>query len=944
MARTSGDRVSVNRSSTVTTINTTCPYCGVGCGVTAQTLNAPVAATAHPLPLVSVTGDKRHPANFGKLCAKGAALAETLTSELSVGSRLLTPRLYGVDSTWPDALDTVATRFADTIKKYGPDSVAFYVSGQLLTEDYYVVNKLVKGYIGTANIDTNSRLCMASSVAGHQRAFGSDTVPNTYRDLELADVIVLTGSNLAWCHPIVFQRILAEKERRPALQIVVIDPRRTMTAQQADLHLAIAPGTDRHLFNGLLGALYRGGHCDLDFIDQHTTGFADCLQHLPSFASVGKLTGLDQASIDRLYSLYATTAKVVTVFSQGVNQSETGTDTVNSIINVHLATGRVGKPGSGPLSITGQPNAMGGREVGGLANMLAAHMPIGNARHRSLVQSFWNSPRIATQPGLKAVDLFDAVSNGTIRALWIMATNPVDSMPMADTVAAALSDIPFLAVSDVTDQTDTAKYAHALLPAQAWGEKDGTVTNSERRISRQRRLVKPVGDAMPDWWMVCEVAKRMGYADGFDFDNAATVFREHAALSGAGNNGTRDFDISGCATITNDEYAQLAPFQWPLTDKPNLAANEPTADTEKRFFASGQFYHDDGLARFVIPVTDSDKQPSPLNTDRCPSSRYPLILNTGRCRDQWHTMTRTGHLPALTGHLCEPFVEINPKDAAACQLEDACIARVSSHVGDVLVRALITERQQAGCVFVPMHWSQQFSGNARIDAVIDGQVDPVSGQPALKRQPVSVSPWSPKSYAFGVFAEKPDISVLTNDADYYWAMVPVSGGWRAEFASRLPPAALIKTLRLLADKQGHGVAAYVNYDDGAAQSYRVARYTDTVNGANRLVYAMFIAAAPVAVARSFVADLLQRTDIKVHQRQQVLASQAPIGQPDKGAIVCSCQSVGVRQITTAIRDGCDSLVALGEKLNAGMTCGSCRGELSSLLAQHRKPAHVEVAH
>ncbi len=927
-------------------INTTCPYCGVGCGVTARTglpgYSGAVVSSAQDAdseqPLLFVSGDQQHPANYGKLCAKGAALAATLDSELSIEGRLLRPQVDGQDADWSEALDRVASEFSKTIERYGRESVAFYVSGQLLTEDYYAVNKLVKGYIGTANIDTNSRLCMASSVAGHHRAFGSDTVPNTYRDLELADAVVLTGSNLAWCHPVLFQRILAEKEKRPALQIVVIDPRRTMTAEQADLHLAINPGSDRHLFNGLLGALHRGGHCDRHFVDAHTTGFEECLNELLPEPSIALLTGLDHEHLSRFYSLFASTEKVVTVFSQGVNQSETGTDTVNSIINVHLATGRIGKPGAGPLSITGQPNAMGGREVGGLANMLAAHMSIDDPSHRSLVQSFWRSPHIARQPGLKAVDLFDAVAKGQIRALWIMATNPVDSVPLADSVATALANIPFLVVSDVTANTDTAHYADVLLPAQAWGEKEGTVTNSERRISRQRRLARPMGEAKPDWWTICEVAGRMGFADGFRFDSAADIFREHAALSGIDNSGTRDFNISGCAAITDDQYEQMLPFQWPQAEcLPDTSdAQMPTG--EKRFFADGRFYHHDGRARFVWSKADDGEVTS---THRQLSRRYPLVLNTGRCRDQWHTMTRTGYLPALTTHLCEPFVEVHPEDAARCRLFDAGIASVNSHVGNVLVRVLITERQRAGSVFVPMHWTQEFSGKARIDAVIDSRVDPVSGQPSLKRQPVAVSEWPARSYAFGVFRNKPDVSLLSDKEELYWAAVPVPGGWRAEFASPLSPAELTQDLRQMTDAAYGAASDCLTYDDVAAQTYRFAQFNHQSqhpnHGDNTLNFALFVSAEPVAVARTYVIDCLQLAEPTDEQRFQVLASQTPTDQPDKGAIVCSCQSVGVLQITQAIHDGCRSLTALGDKVQAGITCGSCRGELSSLLALHEGP-------
>ncbi|MEP3304120.1 MAG: molybdopterin-dependent oxidoreductase, partial [Roseibium sp.] len=502
------------------TVKTTCPYCGVGCGVLAN-----IAADGN----VTVKGDPDHPANFGRLCSKGSALAETL----SLSDRLLYPQIGGEQASWDQALDLIASKFAATIEEHGPDSVAFYVSGQILTEDYYVANKLMKGYIGSANIDTNSRLCMASSVAGHRRAFGSDTVPGTYEDLELADLIVLVGSNLAWCHPVVFQRIEAAKRKNPALRVVVVDPRRTATCELADLHLALKPDTDVALFNGLLSFLADIDGLDRSFIDQHTHGFEAALEAAGplDMVKVADQTGLSVHDLATFYTMVARTEKTVTVYSQGVNQSVVGTDKVNAIINTHLATGRIGRAGMGPFSITGQPNAMGGREVGGLANMLAAHMAIENPEHRQLVQDFWQSPDMARRQGFKAVDMFGAVRDGRIKAIWIMATNPVDSLPAADEVALALKHCPFVVVSDVSTEVDTLPYAHVSLPAAAWGEKNGTVTNSERRISRQRRFLDLPGEARADWRALCEVAKRMGFAEGFNYTGVDEVFAEHAALS-----------------------------------------------------------------------------------------------------------------------------------------------------------------------------------------------------------------------------------------------------------------------------------------------------------------------------------------------------------------------------------------------------------------------------
>ncbi|MEM9105589.1 MAG: molybdopterin-dependent oxidoreductase, partial [Pseudomonadota bacterium] len=531
---------------------TTCPYCGVGCGI---------IATRQPDGSVSIQGDPEHPANFGRLCSKGAALGETLDLE----GRLMHPQVDGQRADWDQALDLVAEKFSSTIAQHGPDSVAFYVSGQILTEDYYVANKLMKGFIGSGNIDTNSRLCMASSVAGHRRAFGTDTVPGVYEDLELADVIVLVGSNLLWCHPVLYQRIAAAKASRPGMRVVLIDPRRTKTADLADMHLAIAPDSDTALFVGLLAWLGQNSAIRNEWVEQHTNGIDDAmaLAERWSVAAVARETGLSHSDLEGFYALWTGHERVVTAYSQGVNQSVGGTDKVNAIINCHLATARIGRPGMGPFSLTGQPNAMGGRETGGLANMLAAHMDIENPADRDRVQRFWESPHVAGRAGLKAVDMFKAVADGRIKALWIMATNPAVSMPDASAVEAAIASCPFVVVSEVMAETDTARHADVKLPSLAWGEKDGTVTNSERRISRQRAFLSAPGEARADWWQMAEVAKRMGYQAAFDWIDSAAVFVEHAALTAFENQGMRDLDLSALVDLSKAEFEALEPFQWP---------------------------------------------------------------------------------------------------------------------------------------------------------------------------------------------------------------------------------------------------------------------------------------------------------------------------------------------------------------------------------------------
>ena len=879
----------------VVTTKTTCPYCGVGCGV---------LATPRADGTVDIKGDPDHPANFGRLCSKGSALGETL----ALDERLLYPEINNRKAGWGEALDLVAAKFTEAIREHGPDSVAFYASGQMLTEDYYAANKLMKGFIGTANIDTNSRLCMASSVAGHKRAFGSDTVPGTYEDLELADLIVLVGSNLAWCHPVLYQRIAAAKEQRPQMKIVLIDPRRTMSADIADLHLPIKPDGDVALFLGLLGHLATTGRMDERYVGAHVSGMDDAIAVAPDVENLPALTGLSSEALAQFFDLFANTEKVVTVFSQGVNQSASGTDKVNAIINCHLATGRIGRPGMGPFSVTGQPNAMGGREVGGLANMLAAHMEIENAEHRDIVQKFWRAPTIAASPGLKAVDMFNAVADGRIKALWIMASNPVDSLPDADAVLKAIKACPFVVVSEVSARTDTIVHATVKLPAAAWGEKDGTVTNSERRISRQRAFLPLPGDARPDWQHIAEVARRMGHGAAFGWRGPSEIFAEHAALSGKENGGTRDFDISAHAAISVAAYDGLRPFQWPLPADAAKTLNE-------RFFANGDFFTADRKAHAVAVLL-------PVHAVSLPE--YPLTLNTGRIRDQWHTMTRTGQSPRLSQHLAEPFCEIHPADASRLGITDASLVEVENQYGTVILRSLITLRQRPGSVFVPMHWSGEYASAARVDTLIAPVVDPLSGQPALKNVPVAVRPFAALQFGFAVLCERPkDISAP------YWALAKAAGGWRLELAFTTP----MEDIELFAHSLFTAAEAdqTINYRDAASGQDRVAVFRAT-----RLLGALFVGPQPVAVSRTMLANELKSEFSDVRARFRIIAGKTRAAQPDKGAIVCSCFSVGANEINAVIRSGqCCTVASVGEVLKAGTNCGSCRAEIGSMIHAHQ---------
>jgi assimilatory nitrate reductase catalytic subunit len=878
-------------------VKTTCPYCGVGCGV---------LANVAPDGKISVRGDPEHPANYGRLCSKGSALAETVGLE----ERLLFPEAFGRRESWDDALDLVASRFTQTIAEHGPDSVAFYVSGQLLTEDYYVANKLMKGFIGSGNIDTNSRLCMASSVAGHRRAFGSDTVPGCYEDLELADLVVLVGSNLAWCHPVLYQRIAAAKEKRPEMKMVVIDPRRTMTADIADLYLPIKPDGDVALFLGLLKYLAQSSSIDRAYIAAHTEGFHEAIRAAEATDAYGIIqrTGLSAAALDAFFALFAGTEKSVTVFSQGVNQSSSGTDKVNAIINCHLATGRIGKPGMGPFSVTGQPNAMGGREVGGLANALAAHMDIENATHRDRVQRFWGSPVIAAKSGLKAVDMFRAVADGRIKALWIMATNPVASMPDANHVEAAIRGCPFVVVSDVMAKTDTIRHAHVRLPAAAWGEKSGTVTNSERCISRQRPFLPLPGEARPDWWIVSEVAKRMGFGPSFDYSSPSDIFVEHARLSTFENDGTRSFDIGTYAEASAAVFEDLAPFQWPCPVK---------ATSQARFFADGRFFTGDGKARFV-PIESAAASRA--------SAAFPLTLNTGRVRDHWHTMTRTGKSPRLSQHFSEPYAELHPEDAARHGIGDADLVRVSTGLDAVLVRALISPRQKPGSIFVPMHWTDQFASKARIDALVPAITDAVSGQPASKNIAMRIERFAAATYGFAVLAQKPaDV-----DAEY-WALAKCNGGWRLElgFANQQNDWAGYAASLFDALPSAETIA----FHDVERGRYRFACYDG-----DRLAGALFLAPEPVVVSRDWVVEQLAAAHTGGPARFAVIAGRPGKGALDRGVTVCSCFGVGANEIAAAAVGGCTTVAAIGNVLQAGTNCGSCRAEIKNIIEAQRAQA------
>ncbi len=875
-------------------VRTTCPYCGVGCGVVA-TANSTGAA---------ISGDRDHPANFGRLCSKGSALGETLGQN----TRLLYPQIGETRVSWDDAIAHVADELTRVRQQYGPQAIAFYLSGQLLTEDYYVANKFAKGFIGTPHVDTNSRLCMASSVAGHKRAFGADVVPGNYEDLDTADLVVLAGSNTAWCHPILYQRIQKARQTR-GTKVINIDPRRTATSEGSDLHLGLTSGSDTCLWNGLLVYLTENGLIDEDYIASHTEGFAEAVsvarERAGSADKVALHTGLTSADVTAFYKLWASTPRVVTCYSQGVNQAIQGTDKVNAITNCHLATGRIGKEGAGPFSLTGQPNAMGGREVGGLANILAAHMGF-SASERDTVQRFWSAPNLVAGEGYKAVDMFDAIERGSIKALWVLGTNPAVSMPRADAVRKSLAKLEFLAVSEVVSANDTLPAATVRLPAHGWGEKDGTVTNSERRISRQRPFVAVAGEARADWWVLSRVAERMGYGGAFAYTSPAEIFCEHAALSGFENKGKRVFNISGLSSLTADAYSALQPVQWPVTNA--------SAGTE-RVFSDGQFATTSGRAQFVAVARSLD---GPATCDT-----WPFLLNTGRIRDQWHTMTRTGLVPRLSSHIPEPFAEINPADAARLGIEQNALVRIETVNGTATARAMVTDAISAGTVFVPIHWSGENSSGARMGALVHSAVDAISGQPDLKATPARVSPLEASCFGYFVTPSRAVPAGLMSQDVVYWARAVIQNGYVYTFAIDGPPALTRRIADELVSAEGR-----ISFSDDAAGVYRSADI-----GGDQVGAVVSLGPSPSAYPSAWLCSMLLRSNLTAPERRALLAGAMPDGSVDTTPVICVCNQVSAGRIAEAIAKGCRTTETVGKTCQAGTNCGSCLPEINQMLSQ-----------
>jgi ferredoxin-nitrate reductase len=678
---------------------TTCCYCGVGCGIVIQ---------KDKKGNITVEGDPSHPVNKGMLCSKGMNLHYTVNDH---SDRLLYPQMRYNKSlplervSWDTALERTAAVFRTFIGKYGPDSVAFYISGQCLTEEYYVINKLVKGFIGTNNIDSNSRLCMSSAVAAYKMALGEDTVPVSYEDIELADCFFVTGANPAWCHPILWRRVEAHKAANPDIRIIVADPRKTASCQSADLHLPIRPGTDIVLHHAIGRLLLEQGKIDKTFVAAHTEGF-DLYVETVSRRTITEAAGLcDVPETDiRLAADYIGNATAfISMWTMGLNQSVAAVSKILSLINLHLITGQIGKPGAGPFSLTGQPNAMGGREAGGLANLLPAHRNLSDPAHREEVRQFWGSPPISGRPGLMATEMFEALAEERLKAIWIVGTNPLVSLPDSRLAEQALRKAKFVVVQEISQKPETLAFADVILPAAAWSEKDGTMTNSERRITYLHKIGDAPGEALPDADIMCRFARRMGYA-GFDYTGSEEIFREHARLT-AGTS----IDISG---LDHAILRERRSVQWPYPQ-------------HQRPFADGRFSTPSGKA---IIHSVSDKIASEM-----PDAEFPFILTTGRIRDQWHTMTKTGKVNKLKQHISQSFLEIHPEDARRIGVAEEDLVTVHSRRGEVRVRAKYSSGIKAGLVFLPMHWGR-VAGNDlnRSNNVTHNLVDPVSGEPDLK--------------------------------------------------------------------------------------------------------------------------------------------------------------------------------------------------------------------
>lgn len=888
----------------------TCCYCGVGCGVLIEHDGEKI---------LGVAGDPSHPANFGKLCSKGSTLhltgdldARALYPELRLGKGLARTR-----TDWDSALDHAAAVFAETIREHGPDSVAFYISGQLLTEDYYAFNKLARALVGTHNIDSNSRLCMSSAVVGYKRSLGADAPPCSYEDIERSDCLLIAGSNMAYAHPVLFRRLEEAKARRPEMQIIVVDPRRTDTCELADLHLAILPGTDVALFHGILHILLWEGWIDRRYIDAHTEGF-EALKNLVrdySPAATADICGISLDSLQRCAELIGKAPSFLSLWCMGLNQSSSGSAKNSALINLHLATGQIGRPGAGPFSLTGQPNAMGGRETGSLSNLLPGHREAGNAEHRAEVAAYWGVDALPETPGLSAIELFDAVHDGRIKALWIACTNPAQSLPNQNKVHEALAACPFVVVQEAFFTTETCRYADLLLPAASWGEKEGTVTNSERRVSHVRRAVPAPAEARPDWSITCDFARRLepllrpGLPSLFDFADSEALFEEYKHLTAQ-----RDLDLSGLSYALLDDRG---PQQWPFPS----GARHGTA----RLYANGRFPTASGRAQFHADPYRTPKEKR--------EARYSLTLNTGRLRDQWHGMSRTGTAARLFGHVEAAVLGLHPDELRRRRLQDGDLVKLRSRRGSLILPVQADESVRPGQAWLPMHWGDRFLKGLGTNVLTQPAFDPLSKQPELKHAGVEVDkvelPWQLFALVEGEVQSRFE-ALRPLFEDFAYASLTPTGRERPALLIRAAsavapqPELLAQIDRLLRLNEGPVLA----YDDPRRAVGKRVRIED-----GRIVS---IRLAGETAASEWLRSLWLDGQADAELRRWLLAPvSAPPGNAaanTRGKTLCNCLNVSEGAVCAGIARGLD-LDGLRQELKCGTSCGSCVPEIKRLLAQ-----------
>ncbi|WP_324734290.1 nitrate reductase [Pseudomonas paeninsulae] len=887
----------------------TCCYCGVGCGVLIEHDDEKI---------LGVQGDPEHPANFGKLCSKGSTLhltgdldARGLYPELRLGKGLARSR-----TDWDSALDHAANVFAETIREHGPDSVAFYISGQLLTEDYYAFNKLARALVGTNNIDSNSRLCMSSAVVGYKRSLGADSPPCNYQDIEQSDCVLIAGSNMAYAHPVLFRRLEEAKAKRPDMRVIVIDPRRTDTCELADLHLAIQPGSDVALFHGILHILMWEGWIDRAFIDAHTQGF-DALKTLVRDYSpqmVSELCGISQEDLQQCARMIGSAPSFLSLWCMGLNQSSSGSAKNSALINLHLATGQIGKPGAGPFSLTGQPNAMGGRETGSLSNLLPGHRDAANAKHRAEVADYWGSDALPESTGLTAIELFEAVRVGKVKALWIACTNPAQSMPDQNKVHEALAACPFVVVQEAFFTTETCHYADLLLPAASWGEKEGTVTNSERRVSHVRRAVPAPVEARPDWAITMDFARRLekllrpGLPSLFALDCSEALFEEYKYLTQH-----RDLDLSGLSYAILDNQG---PQQWPFP----AGATQGTM----RLYGDGRFPTENGRARFHADPYRAPKEQR--------DARFPLTLNTGRLRDQWHGMSRTGTAARLFGHVEEAALSLHPDELRRLRLQAGDLVKVRSRRGSLIVPVQADEAVRSGQAYLPMHWGNRFLKGLGTNVLTLPAYDPLSKQPELKHAGIQVEkvdlPWQLFALVEGDVQKRFE-ALRPLFESFAYANLSLTGRERPALVIRAasavaPEAELLTQIdQLLGLHEGPVLA----YDDPRRAVGKRVRIEDGLIIAIRL--------AGETAARDWLKSLWSEGQADADLRRWLLA---PLSTPPGAAAgkkpsktLCNCLNVSENAVCVGIARGLD-LDGLKQELKCGTSCGSCVPEIKRLLA------------